>query len=61
MIVLLWPLQVLAGHKVCRESWAYLLGIGKNRLARCRHVFQGKDLRSVSGQGRHLSHRVVNM
>ena len=43
--------HLLAGHRVCKESWAHLLGVGKNRLRRCRHTFQGKDLRSVSGRG----------
>ena len=48
-------LILLTGHRVCKESWAHLLGVGKNRLRRCRHSFQGKDLRSVSGRGGYSS------
>ena len=39
------------GHRVCRESWAHLLGVGKSRLGRCRHSFQGRDKRSIGGCG----------
>ena len=41
----------MAGHPVCREAFAYLVGIGKHRLTRCRHSFQGTDMRTVAGQG----------
>ena len=51
--MLLWCLidQNSPGHPVCREAFAYLVGIGKHRLTRCRHSFQGTDMRTLGGQG----------
>ena len=43
---------LLAGHPVCREAFAHLLGVGKRRLTRCRRSYQGRDLRTVGGRGR---------
>lgn len=42
---------LLAGHPVCREAFAHLLGVGKHRLTRCRKSFQGRDMRSIGGRG----------
>lgn len=35
------------GIQVCREAWLQLLGIGRDRLARCKKNFRGTDLRSL--------------
>lgn len=37
--------------QVCRKAFARLLGIGQGRIQRTRHRFQGKDERSMRGQG----------
>ena len=42
---------LFAGHPVCREAFAHLLGVGKRRLTRCRSSYQGRDLRTVGGRG----------
>lgn len=44
-----------AGYPVCREAWVHFLGVGKHRIGRTRHCFQGRDLRSISGHGGNLS------
>ena len=36
---------------MCREAWVHFLGVGKHRIGRTRHCFQGRDLRSISGHG----------
>ena len=43
--------QSSAGHKVCRAAFARYLGVGKHRLGRCRHAFQGRDARTFGGVG----------
>lgn len=59
---LLWSIQLeggpglrkkwtLGGYHICRESWLYFLGIGKQRVTRCKRKFHGKDLRSLNGSG----------
>ena len=48
------PYYVLAGYPLCREQWAFLLGVGKHRLVRCRNTFQGRDARSMTGPGGYL-------
>lgn len=40
---------MVSGHDVCREAWVHMMGIGKQRLLRCRHTFQGRDARSLPG------------
>ncbi len=35
------------GHHVCREAFLRLLGVGKQRLARCSHLMHGQDLRTM--------------
>lgn len=46
---------LFAGYPVCRDAWAHMVGIGKHRLSRCRHTWQGKDGRSMTGPGGNLS------
>lgn len=48
-------LAQFAGYPVCRDSWAFMLGVGKHRLSRCRHTFQGRDGRSLTCRGGNLS------
>ena len=43
-----WALQ---GHPLCKDAWVAFLGIGKQRLNRCKHTFHGRDLRTISGPG----------
>lgn len=40
-----------AGHHVCKAAWLHLMGIGKHRIARCKNVFKGTDLRTLTGHG----------
>ena len=40
-----------AGHHVCKAAWLHLMGIGKHRIARCKNVFKGVDLRTLTGPG----------
>ena len=35
------------GIQVCREAWLQILGVGRDRLARCKKNFRGTDLRSL--------------
>ena len=48
-------LAQFAGYPVCRDSWAFMLGVGKHRLSRCRHTFQRRDGRSLTCRGGNLS------
>ena len=43
--------RLFAGIHVCKAQWLNLLGIGKSRIARCKNVFKGTDLRSITGPG----------
>ncbi|CAK9042286.1 Uncharacterized protein SCF082_LOCUS24342 [Durusdinium trenchii] len=36
---------------MCQHAWANALGVGRHRLGRCRHTFQGRDGRSMTGSG----------
>ena len=36
-----------SGHRVCREAWLRLLGVGKNRLRRTKRRHRGQDERSM--------------
>ena len=58
---LLWSLQkeagsgkkrwAIQGNFICKDAWVAFLGIGKQRLNRCKKKFFGKDGRSLSGPG----------
>ena len=41
----------LAGQQVCRRAFLRMLGIGAARVIRTRKRFQGKDERTLKGQG----------
>lgn len=41
---------------MCRESWFLFMGIGKQRMARCKRSFHGKDRRSIAGPGGSLTY-----
>ena len=40
-------LRFQTGHKLCREAWAKYMGIGKQRLQRCKRNFNGLDDRTI--------------
>ena len=40
-----------AGHELCREAWIRFLGVGNDRVTRCKRNHQGVDMRTVSGPG----------
>ena len=44
---------VHAGYPLCKDAWAQCMGVGKHRLGRCRHTFQGRDGRTLGGCGGH--------
>lgn len=56
---LLWSIQLeagssrkrwsLGGFHLCRQSWLYFLGVGKQRVSRCKRKFHGRDLRTIGG------------
>ena len=39
------------GVHICREAWFAFMGIGRQRMTRCKRFFHGKDLRSITGTG----------
>lgn len=62
---LLWSIQLeggacnrrswnIAGYPVCREAWLCFLGVGKQRISRCKRKFHGKDERSVTCRGGYM-------
>lgn len=43
------PSRICArGYPVCRVAWLRYLGVGKQRLGRCKRVFHGIDDRTIS-------------
>lgn len=48
-LVLNSPVTLLdrPGVQVCRQAWLHILGIGRERLMRCKRNFRGTDGRSV--------------
>ena len=46
---------LVAGHHVCKAAWLHLLGIGKQRIRRCKHAFKGVDLRTLNRRGGFLT------
>ena len=39
----------LEGQHVCKVAWLYMMGIGRQRLQRCKKMWNGKDGRSLRG------------
>lgn len=40
-----------SGHELCRESWIRYLGVGSDRVSRCKRTHQGVDKRTLSSHG----------
>ena len=43
------------GHPVCRDAWIHFLGVGKERVLRCKRTFHGVDKRTLSVPGGDLA------
>ena len=40
-----------SGHQVCRHAWLRYLGVGKERIMRCKRTYHGVDKRTLSCHG----------
>lgn len=48
----MFPVSSLpTGHHICREAFVRFMGIGKERLSRCKRTFHGVDKRTISCPG----------
>ena len=50
-----WTKFLWTGHPICKEAWLRFLGVGSDRIARCKRNHQGMDKRTLSCGGGVLS------
>ena len=43
--------HMTSGHPMCKEAWLRFLGVGNDRLLRCKRTYNGLDKRSLTCGG----------